>query len=250
MRAGDTSTRSRARGLLAGTVPVSMSAGPGPRFVVVLQGCTFDCLACDHPTTIPHRVVGGARWVEVDELVAAIRAVHPGVAGVTVAGGEATGQWSFVLELFQALRDDPELSGLTRFVHTNGDAEAGVWELLGPVMDMAVVDLKAFDPDVHRFLTGRSNERVLVTVELLARRRQLHEVRLLLLPGINDSDRELLRTADWLQRVAPGVPLRLQGFHQEGVRCLAEGFPEMTAEQLRRAAATLSLAGLVEVTTV
>lgn len=248
MRVGDSSTASQTRGLLAGTVPRSLSAGPGPRFVVVLQGCTFDCLACDHPTTIPHRIVDGARWVEVHELVAAIREAHPGISGVTVAGGEATCQWPFVVELFSALRDDAELGGLTRFVHTNGDAAPAVWEVLGPLMDMAVVDLKAFDPDVHRFLTGKGNERVLLTVELLARRRQLHEVRLVLLPGINDSDHELLRTADWLQRVAPGVPLRVEGFRQRGVRFLAEGFPEMTAEQLRRAVATLSLAGLVEVT--
>ncbi len=249
MTVGPRSVTRRSPGLLAGTVPESTAAGPGRRFVVVLQGCTFNCLVCDHPATIPHREVEGSRWVDVDELVESIRAVHPRISGVTVAGGEATCQWPFVVDLFGALGDDEELSGLTRLVHTNGDAHATVWELLGPWMDMAVVELKAFDPLVHRFLTGQDNARVLATVELLAARRQLHEVHLLLVPGVNDSDRELLRTADWLQRVAPGVPLRLRGFRPEGVRRLAEGFDEMSPDELRRAVATLSLAGVVEVTT-
>ena len=40
------------RGLVADTLEFSAVDGPGNRFVVFLQGCTFDCLACHNPYTI------------------------------------------------------------------------------------------------------------------------------------------------------------------------------------------------------
>lgn len=49
------------RGLVADTIEFSNVDGPGNRFVVFLQGCTFDCLACHNPYTInPCVDCGGA----------------------------------------------------------------------------------------------------------------------------------------------------------------------------------------------
>ena len=39
------------RGLVADTIPFSCVDGPGNRFVVFLQGCNFDCVACHNPAT-------------------------------------------------------------------------------------------------------------------------------------------------------------------------------------------------------
>lgn len=235
------------RGLIVDTIESSSVDGPGDRFVVLLQGCTFNCLVCHNPETIPRRVLADSRWIDVDELLGEIRVAAPTVSGITVSGGEATCQWPFVAELLRGVKSDPELAHLSCFVDTNGDAAEHVWDALGPWMDQAMVDLKAFDPDVHQFLTGRGNERVLNTIPLLAARGQLYEVRLLLVPGVNDDDAQLLRTADWLHRAAAGVPVRVVPFRQRGARAVAAVLPEMDADQLRRAAATLSLAGITEV---
>ncbi len=40
------------RGLVTGTIAFSNVDGPGNRFVVFLQGCNFDCVACHNPYTI------------------------------------------------------------------------------------------------------------------------------------------------------------------------------------------------------
>ena len=48
-----------ATGLVASTIAFSNVDGPGNRFVVFLQGCNFDCVACHNPQTIPGHAVDG-----------------------------------------------------------------------------------------------------------------------------------------------------------------------------------------------
>src|SRR6185369_7624176 len=96
------------RGLVSDVIRFSGVDGPGNRFVVFLQGCDFDCLACHNPQTIP-TVSRAARWRSLPELVAEVRETAPFLSGVTVSGGEATRQPAFLHDFFAALRDDREL---------------------------------------------------------------------------------------------------------------------------------------------
>lgn len=69
---------------LAGTVGDSIVDGPGIRFAVFAQGCSFDCPGCQNPQT---HEFGVGEDVSVDDLVARIRA-NPLVRGVTFSGGD------------------------------------------------------------------------------------------------------------------------------------------------------------------
>ena len=269
-------------GLVAGTVEFSAVDGPGNRFVVFLQGCTFDCLVCHNPSTInpcidcgdcvagcPSGALGfdpagkvtwdahlcaqaeqciqvcryasspKARHLAVADLLAALRPAAPFLSGVTVSGGEATMQAPFVRALFDGIRADrdPAVARLTCFVDSNGDAPRSTWDLLDPVMDAAMVDLKCLDPAIHERLTGRRNDRVLASIELLAARRKLHEVRLLIVPGHNDADELLSATGEWLAGVDPEMRVRIIGMRKHGVRPTALPLVEPTPEQLHRYAA-------------
>ncbi|MGD9701421.1 MAG: radical SAM protein [Acidimicrobiia bacterium] len=237
-------------GLLADTIASSYVDGPGNRFAVFLQGCNFDCIACHNPNTIPRRKVGTSRFVEVDDLLAQVRDAAPFLSGVTVSGGEATCQWQFVQELFHGIKSDRELSRLTTFVDSNGNADLHVWDVLLPWMDAAMIDLKALDADVHHYLTGEDNERVLASIEHLADLSRLYEVRLLLVPGVNDTDAQLDRTAEWLLRVDPEMRVKLIGFRQHGTRRIAAGFADMTPERLDHARSVLEHHGVQDVVTV
>jgi YjjW family glycine radical enzyme activase len=185
------------------------------------------------------------RWTPA-ALVEQVRASTPFVSGVTVSGGEATRQAAFVAAFFGALADDPELGRLSRFVDSNGDADLATWRSLAPVMDAAMIDLKAFDDAVHRELTGRPVARVLDSIAWLADRALLHEVRMLLIPGRNDDDATIDRTAAWLARVAPGVPVKVIGFRRHGVREIARAWPEPSRERLEAVAARLRAGGVRE----
>lgn len=217
-------------GLLADVVAFSWVDGPGNRFAAFLQGCNLDCLVCHNPHTMP-RATPRARSVTVEELVAQVRPLAPFLSGVTVSGGEATLQAPFVAAWFAALRDDPATARLTRYVDSNGCADDETWDLLLPVTDGVMLDLKALDVATHRTLTGLGNAQVLDSLDRLVAERLLAEVRLLVVPGYNDSEDALRRTGAYLARRAPGIPVRVLGFRPHGVRAVARHIPAPTAEE-------------------
>jgi pyruvate formate lyase activating enzyme len=232
-------------GLVADIVPFSWVDGPGNRFVVFLQGCNLNCVACHNPHTIPLSTPT-ARVLGIPDVLDRVHPMRRFLSGVTVSGGEATMQTPFVAELFAAITSHPELAHLTRFIDTNGVAELEVWDRLMPVMDAAMVDLKAFDQDVHVALTGTTNDDVLSSIRHLARNGKLYEVRLLLVPGVNDSPDQLARTAEWLLGLDPDMRVKAIGFRPHGVRAAARHWTGPTEEQRAGYERVLSRAGVRE----
>lgn len=234
------------QGLVADVVRFSWVDGPGNRFVVFLQGCNLNCLACHNPQTVPLHSAH-ARAVSVAELVDEVRPLAPFLAGVTVSGGEATVQAPFVEAFFRTLRDDAQLRGLTRFIDSNGAAGPDVWDRLLPVSDGVMLDLKALDPQVHRHLTGSDNAAVLDSIRQVSAAGKLYEVRLLLVPGVNDEPAMLDRTVRWLLDVDPRLRIKVIGFRRHGVRAEAREWPEADASHLDRYRAQLADLGVREV---
>ena len=113
-----------------------------------------------------------------------------------------------------------------------------------------MVDLKALDPDLHQRVAGASNEPVLASIRQLAAAGRLYEVRLLLVPGVNDSPDQLTRTAEWLLAVDPGLRVKVIGFRPHGVRAAARDWKEPTDEQRAAYRATLAAAGVRELVVV
>jgi pyruvate-formate lyase-activating enzyme len=211
----------RSTGLVADVIESSFVDGPGHRYVVFLQGCNFDCLACHNPQTIAMRnFVDGHHPVHrtTNEIVDRIARVSGFLDGVTVSGGEATCQPRFVHALFSELGTDPRTSRLTRLLDSNGSTDLAFWDHLAPVFEGAMIDLKCLDDGLHRYLTGRPNANVLATIEHLRRIDRLGEVRLLIVGGVNDDDDLVRRTAAWLSSVDPTMRVRVTGFRRHGAR--------------------------------
>jgi pyruvate-formate lyase-activating enzyme len=218
---------------VASIIPFSWVDGPGNRFVLFLQGCNFNCLACHNPQTIPlHTPRAGV--MSVPEVLEEIRAAMPYISGITVSGGEATVQHEFVAELFSEIKKRPEFSELTTFIDSNGNAPQQVWDSLAPFTDGVMLDLKALDDASHIALTGSSNAVVLESIKYLDSINKLFEVRLLLVPGQNDSDEELIKTAIWLKGINPDMKIKINAFKSHGVRASAKDWPEVSDEDLTR----------------
>jgi pyruvate formate lyase activating enzyme len=231
--------------LVADTMPVSFVDGPGNRFTIFLQGCNFDCFNCHNASLIGASEL--ATWQRVDDLVADIRRAAPFLSGVTVTGGEATLQLDGLIELFTAIRADPSLRHLTTFVDSNGTLSEDGWARLAPVMDGAMIDIKAIDEDTHRRITGHGNAEVLASVRTLHALGRLHEVRLLVIEGLTDSDTELQAYAAFLRSVDPALPLRLLAYRHDGVRAKGRRWPETSRFVVEQVAERLRSHGLLDV---
>ncbi len=170
----------------------------------------------------------------VSEVLNDIRAAMPYISGITVSGGEATVQHEFVVELFSKIKQLPEFAHLTTFIDSNGNASESIWESLAPFTDGVMLDLKALDNASHIALTGSSNEVVLESIKFLDSIKKLFEVRLLLVPGHNDSDEELIKTAVWLKSVNPEMKIKINAFKNHGVRAAARDWSEVKEEDLLR----------------
>jgi pyruvate-formate lyase-activating enzyme len=140
------------------------------------------------------------------------------LSGITVSGGEATEQLDFIKALFTQIKEHPDLGALTTFIDSNGTASVDKWKKIIAVLDGAMIDLKAFNADSHRLITGQGNKKVLETISYLDRQDKLHEVRFLIIPGLNDDKEELKAGARYLAGLENGINIRLIPFRQHGVR--------------------------------
>lgn len=172
--------------------------------------------------------------MNLPDILDEIRSAMPYISGITVSGGEATVQHEFVLELFKEIKRLPEFAHLTTFIDSNGSAPESIWKSLAPFTDGVMLDLKALDEESHIALTGSSNTVVLESIKFLNSINKLFEVRLLLVPGQNDSDDELINTAAWLKGVNPEMKIKINAFKTHGVRATARDWPEVSDEDLIR----------------
>ena len=211
-------------GVCVGSCPedaLEILAGP----VVVVDRST--CTLCDICIDVcPEDSTPLARYVEVETVVAEILTVAPFISGVTVSGGEATGQPDFIEALFRSIKGDDRLCHLTTLVDSNGSAPLQVWDRLMDVMDGAMIDLKALDSDVHVRLTARDNAEVLRSIEYLAGHNKLMELRLLIVPGYNDGLTTAHQAASWLRSIDPDMKIKIIGYRPHGVRLEASHIPE------------------------
>ncbi|WP_212523389.1 AmmeMemoRadiSam system radical SAM enzyme [Actibacterium sp. MT2.3-13A] len=115
-------------------------------------------------------------------------------------------------------------------------------------MDAANVDLKGFTEGFYRTLcTGRLAP-VLETLEYIRHETALWlEITTLLIPGKNDSEREIAALSDWvMDRLGPDVPLHFSAFHPDW---RMRDLPATPPATLRRAREIARAAGLRHVYT-
>jgi pyruvate formate lyase activating enzyme len=153
-------------------------------------------------------------------------------------------QLDFLVSFFSLVKRS---SLLTTMIETNGCLEPEALSRLLPVLDGVIVDLKAFDDEVHRRLAGVGNERTKETIAILARAGKLDSVRVTVVPGFNDKRDEAVGTARFLRLLDPRIPLRFQRFRAHGTRGAAALWPSPTDDDLDALCAAAREVGIANV---
>lgn len=197
------------------------------------------CEQCDTCLQMcPHQATPMAQTMSVDEVLHQIRKASLFIEGITVSGGEATTQLPFVVDLFTAIKADPQLQSLTCLIDSNGLLSETGWEKLLPVCDGAMLDLKAWDSARHMALTGRDNAQIKRSITLLAQWGKLTELRLLVIPGQVDYLQHIDSLAVFISQLGT-VPVRLNAFHAHGVFGEASEWASATPNDVQQLATAL-----------
>jgi pyruvate formate lyase activating enzyme len=150
--------------------------------------------ACTQACYAEARQVAG-RIMSVAEVMAEVKRdisfYETSGGGVTFSGGEPLLQPRFLLGLLEACRDAD--------IHTALDTSGfATWETVDRVrslVDLFLYDIKLMDPVRHRKYTLVFNPRILDNLRHLAQLGHKVIVRVPIIPGINDDERNLHQTA-------------------------------------------------------
>lgn len=205
------------------------------------------CQQCDTCLRLcPQQSTPMALTLSLDAVLAQIQKAAIFIEGITVSGGEATTQLPFLIALFTALKTSKTLSHLTRLVDSNGMLSETGWQKLMPLCDGTMIDLKAWDSGLHRFLTGRDNAQVKASLRLLAEQQKLTELRLLVIPEHCDYLQHIDALAAFIQTLGD-IPVRLNAFHAHGVYGEAQRWRSATAQDVEPLALALNVRGVKKV---
>lgn len=134
--------------------------------------------------------------------------------GITLSGGEPLMQPSFAAELLKKAGSQ----GIHRAMETSGYAPFEVFRETAEQLDYLLMDIKAYDDGIHKKYTGVSNRIILENLRKI--RREFPElpihVRTPVIPGVNDSEKEIGKIADYVRQFS-NIRYELLKYHRYGL---------------------------------
>ena len=134
--------------------------------------------------------------------------------GLTVSGGEPLSQHAFLLTLLKASKE----KGLNTCLDTTGYAKWERYEEILPYVDLFLFDLKHMDSGRHHVLTGVPNELIIENVRRLAANGAAFQMRIPIIPGLNDSEENLRASSALCAEIASAVRVvQILPYHRLGI---------------------------------
>jgi pyruvate formate lyase activating enzyme len=187
--------------------------GPGVRVVAWLAGCQFRCLYCHNPDT--WTMTNGIP-ITLDRARQQLRKYRHGLkvmkGGLTVSGGEPLMQHKFVRNLFAAAKE----MGIHTALDTNGFLGSRLSDDDLRSIDLVLLDLKAWTPELHQRLVAQDVAPVLEFARRLAALQRRVWVRFVLVPGWTDSPDEIAKIAGFAAGLGNVERVDVLPFHQMG----------------------------------
>lgn len=244
--------------------------GPGSRFAVFFQQCNMTCLYCHNPETqklcsdcgicVPNCPTGALKfngnkviWKKnlcqgcdtcinvcpnhsspkilepsVEDILERLKKLEPFLDGITTSGGECTLNGEFIYELFSKIKSE---TTLTTFIDTNGTMSKNILEKLCKVTDGFMFDLKSFNSETHKKLTGLDNNIVKDNIKYVSDKKLLYEVRTVLVEGYTGSADEISEISNYIKNLNHYTHLKLIPFRPFGVKGELSGLKQFQREK-------------------
>jgi pyruvate formate lyase activating enzyme len=187
--------------------------GPGVRVVAWTAGCQFRCLYCHNPDT--WNMMNGFP-VTVDRAADELRKYRHGLkimaGGFTLSGGEPLMQDRFAVRLFAAAKQ----MGVHTALDTNGFLGDRLSDAELEQIDLVLLDIKGWDSERHRHLTGKDVRPTLDFARRLSARRRPISLRFVLVPGLTDDAEDITQIARFCAELGVVERVDVLPFHQLG----------------------------------
>jgi pyruvate formate lyase activating enzyme len=242
--------------------------GPGIRQTIFLKGCPLSCWWCHNPESRSKEIVAykktekignksvekedfAGRKVSLAEVMKEIEKdrvfFEESGGGVTFSGGEPFLQFEFLMALLKSCNG----KNIHTCIDTTGYTSREKIEEASKHTDLFLYDLKHMDDAAHIKYTGVSNKPILENLLLLDQFDKAIQIRLPLIPGLNDDESNIFRTIDFVQKLKKKHPVSLLPYHKIGkhkycrfgIEYKMEGVDEPSKEYVEKIKSSFKEAG-------
>ncbi|MFX0113183.1 MAG: radical SAM protein [Candidatus Hodarchaeota archaeon] len=211
---------------------------PPQSYTVFTAGCNLRCLNCQNWDIAHYPVTRVPIKGKVDPKIIAqegVKAIHSMFGQLIRAdrlffsGGAPTVSLPWIEEVISHTHSlDPEIK--VNF-DTNGFPSKESFQRILAISDSVTFDLKAFNDDVHRALTGAPVEPVLKNAETMAQHaKKLWEYRILVIPSIVDIE-EIRQICEFIAGLNETLPVCFLAFRPNFCLDSHPGAPQTLMEQ-------------------
>ena len=210
------------KGLIFDIKRLALHDGPGIRTTVFLKGCPLNCLWCHNPES---RCFNTESYMHVDKLEGKVFKRQKEIGywktvekvmieiekdkiffeesggGVTFSGGEPFAQYKFLTGLLIACRN----KNIHTALDTTGYIRREQLENVYKMVDLFLYDLKHMENKLHKKYTGVSNNLIIENLEWLSKRKRNIKIRFPVVPGYNDSEKNIDLMKALLEKLYPNV---------------------------------------------
>lgn len=176
---------------------------PGGKILSVgFFGCNMKCPFCQN-----HEIsqsVGEGRNITSGELLSvALGLKDRGNIGIAFTYNEPLTNFEFVCDTAKVFKEN----NLKTVLVTNGNFSNEAEEKILPYIDAMNIDLKAFSKEGYEKLGG-DFETVKSFIQNASGKCHI-ELTSLMVPGINDSEKEFSEEVNWISEISPEIPLHI-----------------------------------------
>jgi len=186
---------------------------PGSRsYSIATIGCNFRCGFCQNwSISQASKRVGGSASYELKPEEVVREAKKTGSRSISYTYTEPTIFFEYAYDTAKRAKKE----GLYNTFVTNGYMTREALLAIKPYLDACNVDLKSFREETYRDICAASLKPVLDSIRYMKELGIWVEVTTLVVPGLNDTEDELKRIAEFIASVDKGIPWHISRFHPD-----------------------------------
>lgn len=172
-------------------------------------GCNMRCKFCQNYHISMTEDAGYAHQVSPEKIVQIAKEQRKyGNIGLAFTYNEPLINWEFVLDTSILLHKEEMKS----VVVTNGSVSEEIARKILPNIDALNIDLKSFEPKFYQQMNG-DLDTVKRFIKLAVAYECHVEITTLVIPGMNDSEKEIEAISKWLQSLSKDIAYHLSPFY-------------------------------------